>query len=132
MGAGGRRWDELISWNGTEWSRRTTSVSDVWGSESPLVLWAVGRDGIQFYDGVAWTTYESDWKPISIAGVDKNNIWALESSRLLYYDGVTWQWSSLALPFDTQASEIDSDGHFIVASSGGVIARSKVPAIQLE
>jgi hypothetical protein len=94
VGGGAVNTEVLRFFNGS-WSRRYTSVKDLWGAASDDVWVAAEGDGFWHWTGATWNQVTvssgNGDRPISVFGSAANDVWAAgESTTLQHWNGTAW------------------------------------------
>ena len=114
--------------SGSTVQRLSGNADGIWGV-SDTQIWAVGYDGVFFYDGVEWTRqYSEVGKLKAIHGSGSNDIWAVGlDGNAAHYDGTQWKPATVPTPVSSPSGSFLRDVFaltptkaYIASGSGGL------------
>ena len=119
----------VLAFDGVEWTKmNSNSTNDffvVWGTAGDYVF-AGGRDGMMFYDGNTWESF--DFTPryvlMGMWGTARNNVYAADGTNVLkHYDGSEWTdiWTRVGYPFMNICGF--SENNIFASGYDGLVAR---------
>jgi len=118
----------VLMWNGFNWLRQPTGVTDGLSGMSgvdPQHVWATGENGtVLFYNGRSWSPQESHTtKYLSgVNALDESHVWAVgDSGEIRFFNGTNWSHQASGTTSQMYGISAVDSHHVWAAGRGGTI-----------